>query len=109
MTTLPSVLPMPAEFAVSVPLLNSGNGPASPRRSLLRVSAGFAVLSAAAYSLSLAKAVVVARYFGTTSRMDAFAIAITRCSITLQALIDGASKAEILGIRYQFNMKTRGQ
>jgi len=34
------------------------------------------VLSAAAYSLSLTKAVVVARYFGTTNGMDAFAIAV---------------------------------
>jgi putative peptidoglycan lipid II flippase len=62
---------------------------------LLRVSASFAVLSAAAYSLSLAKAVVVARYFGTTSRMDVFAIAILVPNL-LGVLVAGSSASALI-------------
>jgi len=59
------------------------------------MSAGFAVLSAGAYSLSLAKAVIVARYFGTTSRMDAFAIAVLIPNL-LGALVAGSCASALI-------------
>ncbi len=86
---------MPDEIAVKIPLLQGGEVPSRPQRSLLRTSVSFAALSGAAYSLSLAKAVVVARYFGTTSGMDAFAIAILIPNL-LGVLIAGSSAGALI-------------
>src|SRR5258706_5857471 len=94
LTTVSSV-PVPDEIAVKIPLLQGGEVPSRPQRSLLRTSVSFAALSGAAYSLSLAKAVVVARYFGTTSGMDAFAIAILIPNL-LGVLIAGSSAGALI-------------
>jgi len=91
LTTLPSPPQAPEEFA----LLNSGDALVRSQRSFLHVSLRFAVLSAAAYSLSLARAVVVARYFGTTRGMDAFAIAILIPNL-IGALIAGSCASALI-------------
>src|SRR5258706_3873780 len=94
LTTVSSV-PVPDEIAVKIPLLQGGEVPSRPQRSLLRTSVSFAALSGAAYSLSLAKAVVVARSFGTTSGMDACAIAILIPNL-LGILIAGSSAGALI-------------
>ena len=94
MTALSSV-PVRGKIVVTVPLAQGADAPARPRHSLLRTSISFAALSGAAYSLSLAKAVMVARYFGTTSGMDAFAIAILIPNL-LGALVAGSSAGALI-------------
>jgi putative peptidoglycan lipid II flippase len=93
-TTLSSV-PVPDKIAVTIPLPQDGGAASRPRHSLLCTSISFAALSGAAYSLSLAKAIVVARYFGTTSGMDAFAIAILIPNL-LGVLIAGSSAGALI-------------
>jgi putative peptidoglycan lipid II flippase len=48
----------------------------SPSRSLFMGSVRFAVLSGLVYGLALVKSMLIARYFGTTPAMDAYAIAV---------------------------------
>src|SRR6267142_750688 len=94
LTTISSV-PVAEVIAAPIPPRKGRDVPSRPRHSLLRTSISFAALSGAAYSLSLAKAVVVARYFGTTSGMDAFAIAILIPNL-LGILIAGSSAGALI-------------
>lgn len=76
--------------------------------SLFRASACYALASLGAYVLSLVKAIIVARFFGTTSSVDAFSIAVLVPNLAA-TLIAGSTAAALVPVLSQAERKGPGE